>query len=147
MTFSSKTIVLAQAVTVVNEAVMNEASLPGRFIEVVNAAGVGNFQNAATAAGSIERQILIENDLYGTGVATAAAITTTQRAAVLRAGDRCNARLAVGVTGIVPGSALELSGTGQLRAWTSGTKIGIALATQTNATAVADDLQAIEIVQ
>ena len=146
MTFSQSTIVLAQAVTIVNEAVMNEASLPGRFVEVVNASGVGNFQNQATASAAFEKQILIENDLLGYGVSKAADSGTTQRTAVLHTGDRCNARLAVGVTGIVPGTALESAGGGKLRVYTSGTKIGIALVTQTNATAVADDLQAIEIV-
>ena len=145
-TFSSKVVVIAQAVTVVNEATMNEASLPGRFVEIVNASGVGNFQNQATASIAFERQILLENDLYGTGIATAAAISTVQRSAVLRAGDRVNCRLAVSQTGIVPGTALESAGGGQMQKYNAGIKIGVALQTQTNATSVADDLQAIEIV-
>ena len=145
MSTSQSTIIIAQAVTIVNEAVMNEASLPGRLVEFVNASGVANFQNQATASLFAEKQILIENDLLGYGVTKAAAISTVQRAAVLRAGDRANIRLAAAQSGIVPGTYLESAGGGQFQKFNAGIKLAVALAAQTTTPSAADDMLLVEI--
>jgi hypothetical protein len=137
---SNSVIVVSQAVTVVNEAIMHEEAYPGHLLDV-NADA--EFTLQATASIAAEKMILIENDFLGKGVTVAAAAATRQRAAVLRAGDRFYCRLAAAQT-IVVGNKLEANGGGTFKLYSAGVPLVRALEAST-AGSTANDFLLVEV--
>ena len=144
LTFSSKVVVISQAVTVVNEGILTAACYPGHLL-CQDATTPPQYKLQDVASIKTEMNVALENDLYGKGIATQIATGALVRMAVLRSGDRANMRLTNGLTGIVAGTKLESNGDGTLKVYSAGVPLAVALQAQTNATSVANDLQAVEI--
>ncbi len=124
MTYAAKTVLNSQATTVVNERLIGEAALPGH---IVFTNSLSKFMKQASAGVAVQVQVLVEDDLQGKAVSTAYAANEVARAAVLRAGDRFNARLVGSYTGKV-GALLAVAAGGRVDAVASGIPLFKALA-------------------
>lgn len=112
MATTTKTILNAQATTVVNEYLIGEVAKPGHIV-FLNSANKLMLQSAAGVA--VQVQVLLEDDLQGRAVSTDYAANTVARAAVLRSGDRFYGRLVASFTGKV-GAYMAVATGGQVQA-------------------------------
>lgn len=135
-----KNILVAQATTVVNERPLGEAAYPGH---IVFENSLVKFMKQATAGVAVQVQVLVEDDLQGRAVSTVYANAAIARAAVLRSGDRFNARLVASYTG-KHGAYLAVAADGRVDA----VGVGIPLFKALEAVAVAssaDDFILVEV--
>lgn len=135
-----KNILVAQATTVVNERPLGEAAYPGH---VVFENSLVKFMKQASAGVAVQVQVLVEDDLQGRAVSTVYASAAIARAAVLRSGDRFNARLVASYTG-KHGDYLAVAAGGRVDAVASGIPLFKALEAVTASSA--DDFILVEVI-
>jgi len=112
----AKTVILeSQTTALVDERLCGEAILPGT---IVRENSLSAFVKTALDGKAGQLLVLLENDLAGTGVATALALGAVGRAAVLKSGDRANLRAAATLTCKV-GDFLTVDTAGRVKASSS----------------------------
>jgi hypothetical protein len=101
------------------------------------------FMKQASAGVAVQVQVLVEDDLQGRPVSTVYASADIARAAVLRSGDRFNARLVASYTG-KHGDYLAVAAGGRVDAVATGIPLFKALEAVTDSSA--DDFILVEVI-
>lgn len=129
--------------TVVNDIAAKEAITPGMLVELVNTAGVHQWQKAATAklpTTSVALDMLMLNK----GIDDACAVGDLIEVAELVPGHTFYPLIASGAN-ITFGDKLENAGTGKLRAWTDASRAFRALETVNNSAGPSDARIRVEV--
>ena len=120
---SKRTIVVQEKSAVEFEALANAAITPGQLVELLS---TGKVQKQATDEADVERMVAIEDSLQGNDIADDYVEDGTVFMRIFGSGDVCNLILADGETAVI-GTKLEAALAGEVQAYTSGTKLFVAL--------------------